>query len=221
MKKVNTLILIALTTLFVTSCTVEKRLYNKGLHVQWGTKYKTDKKEKVQAESVASTNFNEIESEENALAPSIESRSAGSFSPSEDEIVDVSANDIPYEAEGAHSERTFTSQSTSNIQNSTLVESANPISEVMKTSSDKTEKNRTNHKQSADAESGSKSQIVAFILVLLLGLLGIHRFYLGYPGIGILMILTLGCFGILALVDLIRILLGDLKPKHGDYYQKF
>jgi TM2 domain-containing membrane protein YozV len=55
------------------------------------------------------------------------------------------------------------------------------------------------------------------VLVLLAGVLGIHRFYLGHIGIGVLMILTAGCCGILALIDLIRIITGDLKPKGGEY----
>ena len=53
---------------------------------------------------------------------------------------------------------------------------------------------------------------VAFILCVFLGVLGIHRFYLGYPLIGVLQILTLGGFGIWILIDLIRIITGDLGP---------
>ncbi|MDA0784043.1 MAG: TM2 domain-containing protein [Bacteroidetes bacterium] len=53
---------------------------------------------------------------------------------------------------------------------------------------------------------------VAFILCFFLGGLGIHRFYLGYPLIGVLQILTLGGFGIWILIDLIRIISGDLGP---------
>ena len=66
-----------------------------------------------------------------------------------------------------------------------------------------------------------KSQVVALLLCLFLGGLGIHRFYLGYTGLGILELLTFGLFGILTLIDLIRIIIGDLKPKGGDYAKKF
>jgi hypothetical protein len=65
--------------------------------------------------------------------------------------------------------------------------------------------------------SGEKDQLVAAILCFVVGVFGVHRFYLGYTGIGILQILTLGGLGIWTLIDLIRILLGDLKPKGGDY----
>ena len=64
---------------------------------------------------------------------------------------------------------------------------------------------------------GGKSQVLALILVLLVGDLGIHRFYLGYTWQGIVQLLTLGGCGIWALIDLIRIITGDLKPKDGEY----
>lgn len=65
--------------------------------------------------------------------------------------------------------------------------------------------------------SGGKSQLVALLLVIFVGGLGIHRFYLGYTTIGIIQLLTLGGCGIWALIDLIRIVTGDLKPKNGNY----
>ena len=62
-----------------------------------------------------------------------------------------------------------------------------------------------------------KSQVIALILCILFGGIGIHRFYLGYIGIGIIQLLTLGGCGIWALIDLIRIITGDLKPANGGY----
>lgn len=69
----------------------------------------------------------------------------------------------------------------------------------------------------AAPSSGGKSQLVALLLVIFVGGLGIHRFYLGYTTIGIIQLLTLGGCGIWALIDLIRIVTGDLKPKNGNY----
>lgn len=63
----------------------------------------------------------------------------------------------------------------------------------------------------------SKSQLVALLLALIVGALGIHRFYLGYKWQGIVQLLTLGGFGIWSLIDLVRIILGTLKPKGGEY----
>ena len=65
--------------------------------------------------------------------------------------------------------------------------------------------------------NGSSSQLVALLLVLLLGALSAHRFYLGYYGLAVLQIITFGGFGIWLLIDLIRIITGDLKPNGGVY----
>src|SRR5512133_3249220 len=50
-----------------------------------------------------------------------------------------------------------------------------------------------------------KSRLAALLLCFFLGCLGIHRFYVGKIGTGILWLLTAGCFGIGALVDIIMI----------------
>lgn len=71
--------------------------------------------------------------------------------------------------------------------------------------------------KSANAEGAGKSQLVALLLALFVGVLGIHRFYLGYTTIGIIQLLTFGGLGIWALIDLILIITGDLKPKTGNY----
>ncbi len=72
-------------------------------------------------------------------------------------------------------------------------------------------------KQSSKPAGTGKSQLVALLLALFVGVLGIHRFYLGYTGIGIIQLITLGGFGIWSLIDLILIITGDLGPKNGDY----
>jgi TM2 domain-containing membrane protein YozV len=67
------------------------------------------------------------------------------------------------------------------------------------------------------AAKGGKSQIIALVLVALVGGIGIHRFYLGYTWQGVVQLLTLGGCGVWSLIDLIRIITGDLKPKDGSY----
>lgn len=64
---------------------------------------------------------------------------------------------------------------------------------------------------------GGKSQLIALILCWLVGVIGIHRFYLGYTWQGIVQLLTLGACGVWTLVDLIRIIMGTLQPKNGPY----
>ncbi|MBO2032167.1 TM2 domain-containing protein [Siccationidurans ginsengisoli] len=75
-----------------------------------------------------------------------------------------------------------------------------------------------------------KSQLTALLLNIFLGALGVHRFYLGYVGRGILYIaLFLTSFLILPgialfvleIIDLIRIITGKLKPKNGEYGKTF
>jgi len=77
------------------------------------------------------------------------------------------------------------------------------------------------------------NQIIAAILAFFLGELGVHRFYLGYTGIGIIQLLMFVVGFVLSfvligipiliavlvwvLIDFIRILTGDLQPKAGSY----
>lgn len=68
---------------------------------------------------------------------------------------------------------------------------------------------------------GSKSQIIALVLCIFVGAIGIHRFYLGYTWQGVVQLLTGGGCGIWALIDLIRIITGDLQPKNGSYDKTF
>ncbi|WP_127502089.1 TM2 domain-containing protein [Actinoplanes solisilvae] len=63
--------------------------------------------------------------------------------------------------------------------------------------------------------TGTKSWIAALLLCLFVGTLGIHRFYVGKIGTGILMIVTFGGFGVWTLIDLIMIAVGNFKDKQG------
>ena len=61
-----------------------------------------------------------------------------------------------------------------------------------------------------------KSKVAAALLCFFLGGLGVHRFYVGKVGTGILWLFTFGLFGIGALVDFIMILVGAFKDKQGN-----
>ena len=65
-----------------------------------------------------------------------------------------------------------------------------------------------------------KSKTTALILSILLGGLGIDRFYLGYTGMGVLKLLTGGCFGILTIIDIVYIATGKLRPADGSPYEE-
>lgn len=64
-----------------------------------------------------------------------------------------------------------------------------------------------------------KNKTTALLLSIFLGGLGIDRFYLGHTGLGILKLLTGGCFGILWLIDIILMATGELKPADGSEYE--
>jgi DNA-directed RNA polymerase subunit RPC12/RpoP len=59
------------------------------------------------------------------------------------------------------------------------------------------------------------SKPVAFLLALTLGWLGIHRFYLGYVGLGLAMLFTCGGLFVWAIVDALRILFGKVTDSEG------
>ena len=81
-------------------------------------------------------------------------------------------------------------------------------------------KEEKNGKTSDPSAAGNNSQIIALLLCIFIGSLGIHRFYLGHMGMGILYLLTGGLFGVGVIIDIILILTGQLKPKNGDYTEK-
>ncbi len=60
-----------------------------------------------------------------------------------------------------------------------------------------------------------KSRGIAFVLAMLLGVFGAHRFYVGKTGSGIAMIFTLGGLGIWYLYDVIMIASGQFTDAEG------
>ena len=60
-----------------------------------------------------------------------------------------------------------------------------------------------------------KSRTISALLCFFLGILGIHRFYVGKIGTGILYLCTGGFCGLGALIDFVSILIGSFRDKYG------
>jgi TM2 domain-containing membrane protein YozV len=63
--------------------------------------------------------------------------------------------------------------------------------------------------------ASDKSRLAALLLCFFVGIFGIHRFYVGKVGTGILELLTIGGLGIWTFIDFILIALGEFKDKQG------
>jgi len=66
-----------------------------------------------------------------------------------------------------------------------------------------------------------KSRLATSLLAWYLGFLGVHRFYLGKIGTGILMLLTFGGLGIWTIIDFIVAVTGNMKDKEGRLIRKW
>lgn len=65
-------------------------------------------------------------------------------------------------------------------------------------------------------KSEDKSWLVTLLLCLFVGTLGVHRFYVGKIGTGILQLITFGGFGIWTLVDFILIACKKFSDSKGN-----
>lgn len=66
------------------------------------------------------------------------------------------------------------------------------------------------------APNSMQQYLITLLLCLLLGVFGVHRFYVGKIGTGVLQLVTIGGLGIWALYDLIIIAFGAFTDKDGN-----
>lgn len=74
------------------------------------------------------------------------------------------------------------------------------------------QQNRTNPIDNAE----NSKWLITLILCLFFGYLGVHRFYVGKIGTGIIQLLTGGGCGVWALIDFIMIALGSFTDAEGN-----
>ena len=68
----------------------------------------------------------------------------------------------------------------------------------------------------SSTKTSSIDWLALFLLTFFVGVLGVHRFYVGKIGTGFLMLLTLGGLGVWFLVDLILVVTGQFTNKDGE-----
>ena len=217
MKKTTTSklgLLIAMVAILVSSCstnaTFSKRYHSRGFNIAWGggsdannnPVKQTPKKVKAKSDVVAVA-----QNTDNVTVQSVKSTENTAMEASTVNTAVVS-NNILAKNEVA-TVKNATQTSTQAVKSSTVVSKKASVNAISKTNTKAVKKN-------ADPGEG-KSQMIALILCIFVGVLGIHRFYLGYTMEGVLQLLTGGGCGVWTLIDLVRIITGDLKPKDGDY----
>lgn len=202
----------------LTSCTMQKRLYTSGYHIEFKNGNPTTVKKNVDND--------EVKNNKNASSIATATTIKESKSQTND-INDVIINDAIINnptstntnenivASTTNDPVVYTSQKTSSWYNASAVPKTN-INTDKKANVKQTNTNNENANAQATKSAG-KSWIAALLLCIFLGTLGIHRFYLGYTWQGIVQLLTLGGLGIWTLIDLIRIITRDLQPKSGHY----
>ena len=67
----------------------------------------------------------------------------------------------------------------------------------------------------SSTKTNSIDWLALFLLTFFVGVLGVHRFYVGKIGTGVLMLITLGGLGVLFLVDLLLVVTGQFTNKDG------
>jgi TM2 domain-containing membrane protein YozV len=213
----------AMVAILISSCstnaTYTKRYHSRGFNIAWG-----GGSDATPAKSVIRKA--RVEAEKSAIveSPALEMKA--------EEIASYSAPLSSVSAVNPHAiinnSIVLATKVTQNARPGVTIEKKSVDTKVMVKTSTKVLKQK---KAMVDPGQG-KSQIIALILFVLFGCLGIHRFYLGHLSSGLLMLL-LCCTLILPIInlftgiallvwwvlDLIKLVTGDLKPADGEYTQ--
>jgi DNA polymerase III gamma/tau subunit len=205
MKKTTTSklgLLMAMVAILISSCstnaTFSKRYHSRGFNIAWGGGSAANNNPVTQTPKKVMAKSDGV-----AVAQNTENLTVQSVNSTENAAVEASIVSKAVVSNNILAKNEVATLKNSTQTSSHAVKSATVISKKAKLKLVSSVSNKT---------LSQEIDWVAFILCLFLGVFGIHRFYLGYPLIGVLQILTLGGFGIWILIDLIRIITGDLGP---------
>ncbi|MFZ9432130.1 MAG: NINE protein [Bacteroidia bacterium] len=206
--------------LFLASCgsnaTITKRYHNRGFNIAWGGGSSTDGKNDRPATKRVKPKSSETFSEK-ITAESVQENSKPI------NFVAISANvDV---AKGVAPQKMEPLKMGSNVLKTTVANAKLPSIIKPKLSKQVAVKNSPSKGDPRDGKGWGLS----LVLALVLGVLGIHRFYLGYTSIGLVLCIIgtvslllnlntlLGLLFIWSVIDFVRILTYDLEPKDSYY----
>ncbi len=217
MKKTKIFLCIGVAIMMVlSSCTMQKRVYTSGYHVEWlNGNNATVKQNNSKTEEQKNNNKTTIAAVSTINEGEILNKKTENTEINNENDNPVATVNENFVASTTNDPSVYTSQKNNSWYSSQVQKSSNTQNNsktIVKQSTTNTE-NTT----SENTKSGGKSWIATFLLCLFLGSIGIHRFYLGYTWQGIVQLLTAGGLGIWTLIDLIRIITKDLQPKNGRY----
>ena len=237
--KLKSSFFISFVILLLASCTIEKRQHSFGYHIEWNG-HDFAKTQNINSEikdnpvvlvqeynsndiTLSASTTNEIYFENKGLIkPILKIKKSKGLTHNNNKKENEPCDIITFK-DGSEKEVKVIEVSKSEIKYKRCNDPSSPIYLVSKDNVfslkyPNGEKDIFNDKKSqSETSNEGQSQLIALLLCIFLGGIGIHRFYLGYHVMGVIYLLTGGLCGVGWLIDIFLIITGNLKPKNGKY----